>query len=399
MNYFVNEPIKSFTSTLKNIIDTYGGDGYKEVTNCISIFLDKIDNSNKFENLDYDERLYRFYLDKKQIKYPNNFTVFKNVYYGPKFSKILKKNSKKLVETFMDIHQLKGKKIKKSLHDCEYLNIELLKHSLNFFGSDWINQDNKLLTELLNSKAHIPNIEDDFKEYVSQEELKKIFSMYKQVFVYQNLDSYTFADHIRMYVGLKKYGETELRWMSTPERGRDFFNKEHIDWTEKLQFYTRGIYDRVYPKYFYDIIEKQIFNFKPTILNNTSTYNEESLIQHNCVKTYLGRPSSFVVSLRNLEDGDRATLEYKIYKTESIHVERVQSLGKYNSRLDESWNDVLKVLDGTVIKAFSDERFESVKIKKKCSNGVELFSDSEFSTDGYLGWKFKTIINEFGLYI
>jgi hypothetical protein len=103
--------------------------------------------------------------------------------------------------------------------------------------------------------------------------------------------------------------------------------------------------------------------------------------------------------LRNLEDGDRATLEYKIYKTESIHVERVQSLGKYNSRLDESWNDVLKVLDGTVIKAFSDERFESVKIKKKCSNGVELFSDSEFSTDGYLGWKFKTIINEFGLYI
>lgn len=400
VNYFVNEPLQSFSASLKKVIDRYGGDGYSEVTKMISIFLDKIDKSKKFEYLGYDERLYKFYLDKKQIKYPNNFSVFKSVYYGPKFAKILKKNDKKLVETFMEIQELTGKKIKKSLHECEHLNVLLLKQAVRAFGTDWINQDKKLATQLLNSKVQVSQLQDDISAFASQEEMKKIFQMYKQVYIFQNLDSFTFADHLRMYVALKKYGEIDLRWMSTPDKGREFFHQEHIDWTEKIQFYTKGIYERVYPSYFYEMIEKQIFNYQPVILNSTSNYNEESFIQHNCVKTYIGRVSSFIVSLRNINDESRATIEYRVKKIgESILVNRVQTLGKYNTELDETWEDTLKVLDSVVSKTFSDSRFETVKLKKKCANGTELFSDSEFDDEGILGWTFNTIINEFGFYI
>lgn len=402
MNYFVNQPLKTLVANLKNIIDRYGGEGYKESVKLISTFMDKIDNSKKFDNLDYDERLYRYYLDKKQIKYPNNFPIFKEVYYGPKFSKILKKNQRKLVETFMYIHDLNGKKIKKSLHECENLNVQLLKQAIRHFGSDWINQEERLVTQLLNSKVNVSDFQDDIREYATQEEMKKIFLMYKQVYVYQNLDWYTFSDHLRMYVKLKKYGETDLRWMASPEKGRDFFNQEHIDWTEKLQYYTSGIYERIYPFYFYDIIEKQIFDFQPVILDKTSSYNEESLIQHNCVKTYIGYVSSFIISLREVSDGNRISIEYRVHKLKNsgiIYADRVQTLGKYNSTIDSSWDDALKILDERVNKVFSDSRFETVKLKKKCANGVELFSDSEFSDDGYLGWTFKTMNYDFGYYI
>lgn len=398
MNYFLTEPLKSFSSRIKNLIDNRGFDGFQEATKCISTFLNAIDHSNKFESLDYDERLYKFYLDKKQIKYPNNFKIYKNVYFGPKFGKILKKNNKKLVETFMEINELYGKKIKKCLHNCSNLNITLLKQSLRIFGKDWILQDEKLVSDLLNSKTENTYFEDDINDYVTSEELKRIFSMYKQVYIHENLDSYTFSDHVRMYVLLKKYGETDLRWISSDIKGRDFFNQEHIDWSEKVQYYTRGLYERIYPNYFYETIETPFSDFHPKILTNTSTYNEESLTQHNCVKTYLGRPSSFIVSLRK-ESGERATLEYKIYKSDKVCIDRVQSLGKYNTKLDESWDEGLKILDDVVNKVYSDKRFETVKLKKVCANGVELFSDSEFSEDGQIRWTFKSIINEFGLYI
>jgi len=398
MNYFLTEPLKSFSTRIKNFIDSRGSDGYQEATKCISVFLNALDNSNEFQNLDYDERLYKFYLDKKEIKYPNNFQVYKNFYWGPKFGKLLKKNQKKLVETFMDINEIHGKKIKKALHNCTNLNIQLLKQSLNLFGIDWILQDENLVSDLLNSKSPNTNSQDELKKYVTQEELKRIFSMYKQVYIHENLDSYTFADHIRMYVSLRKYGETDLRWMSSDDKGRDFFHQEHIDWSEKIDYYTRGLYERVYPNYFYDMIENPFMGFKPTILNNSSTYNEESSIQHNCVKTYLGRPSSFIISLRK-DSGERATLEYKVTKSDKVFVERVQSLGRYNGKLDESWNEALKILDEVVVKVFSNDRFETVKLKKVCANGVELFSDSEFSSDGYIHWTFKSIINDFGFYI
>jgi hypothetical protein len=133
----------------------------------------------------------------------------------------------------------------------------------------------------------------------------------------------------------------------------------------------------------------------PIILDKTKDYNDESNLQNNCVKTYIGRSSSIIISLRmnDKNSSERATIEYSLSKTKSneIKVDRVQFLGKYNSRLTEDWTPVLLKLDERVLSCVSDKRFETVKIKKKCFNGVELFSDSNWNDEGRLRWTYKNI--------
>jgi hypothetical protein len=69
---------------------------------------------------------------------------------------------------------------------------------------------------------------------------------------------------------------------------------------------------------------------------------------------------------------------------------RVQSLGKFNGKLGEEWNDVLFKLDKVILSSIKDKRFETVKIIKECKNGVTLKSDSYWEGDN-LKWTYKNI--------
>ena len=58
-----------------------------------------------------------------------------------------------------------------------------------------------------------------------------------------------------------------------------------------------------------------------------------------------------IISLRK-EDGERASIEYRpsigkfaLNDTQPIHFNRVQTLGKFNQSLDESWDDAIFQLD------------------------------------------------------
>ena len=129
----------------------------------------------------------------------------------------------------------------------------------------------------------------------------------------------------------------------------------------------------------------------PLLLMDSKSYNEESLYQSNCVKTYIGKPGSFIISLRKGLYGDRATIEYKLVKDRNqINPLRVQSLGKFNGKLDEEWNEVLFKLDDIVLSCVEDKRFETVKIIKECKNGVTLESDTHWEEDN-LRWTYKNI--------
>jgi hypothetical protein len=176
------------------------------------------------------------------------------------------------------------------------------------------------------------------------------------------------------------------------ENNKDEFRQEHLDWTDKIQFYKQGVYKREYPQYFIDKIQNNIGEYIPVLLTNSSEYNEESSTQSNCVKTYIGRPSSFIISLRKGRYGDRATIEYSLTKVEDkVKIKRIQSLGRFNNRLGEEWNDVLFKLDEVVLSSVKDKRFETVKIIKECKNGVILNSDSYFDHGGKLRWTYKNI--------
>lgn len=393
-NFFSHDPISSMKSMIKNVINSYIPDKNESsnvAMEAISKFMFEIDNRDDFEKLDFNQRLFRFYLNKRQIKYPNNFQVFAQHLVGPEIRKVLKKNGNRLVDAFMVKEKLSGKKLKKSLHNCRGLNLALYKNARDMFGDDWLNQDEEVITNLLDSIHHpIGNIPVEFKSLISNDELRRVYSTFKRAHIDGTLDTWTFRDHVRMYTELRLYGENDIRWMS--ENNREEFRQEHLDWTDKVQFYKQGNYGRIYPQYFVDMLQNKIGDYIPILLTNSREYNEESSAQSNCVKTYIGKPASFIISLRNGVYGDRATIEYNLTKVgDEVKVKRVQSLGRHNNKLGEEWNDVLFKLDEVVLSSVKDKRFETLQITKECKNGVILNSDSYFDHGGKLRWTYKNI--------
>jgi hypothetical protein len=395
-NCFINDPLNGLKSQMKNLFTHYTDNAYDEVTQAVSEFMFAIDERTNFEQLNYSDRLLRFYLNKRGIKYPNNFNIYTEALFGPEIKKLIKKKNGRLVDAVMAKHGLHGKKIKKALHECTNLNISLYITARKLFGDDWLNQDGNVILDLLNSIIGSFAVPELFLELVTTDELKRVYSLFKETYVHQNLDTYTFVDHIRMYTELKMFGEHDLKWYSF-ENKYDF-NREHLDWTDKLQHYRKGIYTRIYPEYMYEMIAQPIYDdFHPVLLDTSDGYNEESNHQSNCVKGYIGKPSCLIISVRTGESlNERATIEYRLTKKDDvIYADRVQSLGKFNQKLEEDWTTVLLKLDQVVLSCVRDKRFETVKLIKKCNNGMTLNSDTHWNDSGLLRWTFTNIENNY----
>ena len=353
-----------------------------------SIFTSQFSKTNDLENLSFDDRLFKFYLDKRNVKIPNNFYIFKTSWVGKEIKKILKKNDNRMIDTIMEYYKFSGKKIKSALHICENFNFHLYLQAKELFGDDWLNQDNQLILACLNSNQNVYDVPKDFLRQISKEELKRFFKLFKSMVVNNTINSQTLYDHIKFYCQLKRLGEIDLKWLSNND---DLFLKEHLEWTQKLDHYRNGTYERIYPEYSYDIIEQPIIDgsdvYYPKLLNDSVNYNEESIKQSNCVKTYITRPASIIVSLRkqNIESNERATIEYRVNKYfDDIKINRGQSLGRFNNRLSEEWNEVLFKLDKIMLSYIQDERFETVQIKKKCDNGVLIETETQWDELGNL---------------
>ena len=82
---------------------------------------------------------------------------------------------------------------------------------------------------------------------------------------------------------------------------------------------------------------------------------------------------------------------------ESIHIDRVQSLGRFNKGLPENWNEILLKLDERMLYYIHEFEFDTVKIKKILKSGLELESSSYWNTTGRLVWDTKEI-NDYNLW-
>jgi hypothetical protein len=392
-NYFLNEPVSNIGYVIRDKIWSYSHNSIQVAVDASSKFIDEIDGRGSINFFSLDKRLFKFYLDKKGIKYPNNFFLYSSKLVGPTFRKILKKNDNRLVDAFMIHNGLSGKKLKKCLHSCKELNLDLYLISRKLFGDDWINQDDDFILQTLNSDFKIKDrdIPAEFVNVIGKDELRRVFNLFKKVYFEEMLDTYTFIDHIEIYTQLKMYGETDLRWMSNEV---DVFRNEHLDWSDKLTFYKNGHYERIYPVYSYEYLEDPLEEYYPVLLDDSTSYNQESSIQSNCVKTYIGKPSNIILSLRkgSRYSEERATIEYQLYREDDkVKCRRVQSLGKYNGKLSDEWIHWLLKLDLKMLYYVNDDRFKSVRITKKCYNGTFFESDSYWDENGFLKWDNKII--------
>jgi len=400
-NYFIGEPLNNLSLSIRNCIRRVDSNLDVDCTQeALEVFIQTIDPIDNFGVLTNNQRLFKFYLNKRGVKFPNNFHIYTNEWFGPEIKKILKKTDNRMVDAVMVRNELSGKQIKKALHNCEGLNIPMLTLARNMFNDDWVNQDYELILGCLNSNINYYPLPVDFKEFVTNEELKRVFKLFRHVVIHGTLDAHTFYDHMRFYCDLKLY-EPNIKWMSSDDDKSDF-RGEHLDWVDKIQSYREGTYYRKYPDYSYRVISEPIEHggevYYPVLLDNSKSYNQESAIQSNCVKTYIGKCGSMIVSLRQggVDSDVRATVEYKLSQalvSKTIYVDRVQSLGRFNKKLTEEWDDVLFKLDGRMLYYVKDEKFDTVKIKKVHKSGLELESTSYWRDDGRLVWDKDKIEN------
>ena len=375
---FNNDPInhmrRHLRDSLNTIVDKDKVDIPTIINQVISTFVNAIPGTELYADLLPEQRIYKRYLDAQGTKMPNNWFELMTTYPQPK-KKDLVKCGYKYIDALMKVHNLKGDKIKRVLHNVKsFENPNTFNNACDIFGEKFIlNQSDEFIQLLLEQNQ--PMIHETGKGLLTKKEFYNFFEIYK---LYQKklINSNVIEDHFRFYRLLDQM--EPVKWLS---RTHDEFVQEHYDWSEKYNHYTNGDFTRIYNQEFVDKVNEVILTkdgpYYPEVLTTSKRYNNESSFQSNCVKTYIRRVDSLLISMRRGqgETEERASIEYRI-TLPSLHntfdLERVQTLGKRNDRLDESWDDALIKLDNKIYQY--EDLFDTLQKKGEYKN-KDLFSD------------------------
>ncbi len=384
---FSDSPIQKFIGFFNTL--TYGLAEYNlftkdDIFNLFNLFLQNIPGLENYMNINSQDRLYKFILDKRGVKLPNNWLSFKDSPIQPK--KVdYKKNDFKYIDALMNIHNLSGDKIRRVLHQVNSFNINTWNSVASLFGLDYLKTKNDNFIKEIFETSYFQHSEYFLPELFTKKELDNSFEIFKQSLL-GDIDPFTFFDHIRFYVKLKGYGE-KIKWSS---RTYTEFNEEHLIWSDLYSSYTKGKLKRIYGQSFIDLFDTKIVlddKYFPVILLTSTDYNNESAVQSNCVRTYVDRAASVIISLRkgsNTSDV-RASIEYLINTddNEKIKLKRIQTLGKYNYHLDTTWNEPIKMLDKMISNYLKIKVFDLPKLEKETKKGISIFNSEFVTTNEY----------------
>jgi hypothetical protein len=374
-NAFFKTPISTFFTKFKNIINGRGVNAGTLVSEYSKEFCKCLNIECTTEKI--DDVIFQRNMIKKGFKLPNNYSTFTNFY--PIFSK---KESKKFKGKFIDVvmnrEGLSGGRFKKILHT---VNDFTKSYSAwrDVFGTDFLNLlPDDYIKKLFEHKEVYYDTNISFKDFKLLKS-KKFIEIVKLVLDNQ-LNYASLIDHINFYNKLNRYEPTE--WEACDLIS---FREEHMKYTERIEYYSNGVYKRYYDQKFVDHIQEKILidgiEYNPIVLFDSKTYAEESNHQSNCVRTYIKKPQSFIISLR--KGLDRLTLEYNISRTFNGKVKmlRVQSRSRFNQGVNESWDPALEILDNRIEKYLSKVGFVPPKITVSFKNGKTLSAIMDFKND------------------
>lgn len=315
-------------------------------------------NNNREIEGPLPDSFYKLFLDKQGIKYPNNFMAFSELYYPTIVKKDYLKNDYNFIDALMSKYGFKGKKLKRILHKVSSFDTNVYLWSLQFFGEKFINsQDDYIIKMMFENCIGLNQSPIE----LTTSEKNNAFNIFYHVLT-GTINVNTFQDHIRFYRYLSQF--EKIRWNSNTH---DEFNDEHYEFSEKYNEYTIGNFTRNYNEVFIKKVEEVILDkdhcYKPQVLLKSVEYNEESSHQSNCVRTYIKRPDSLIISLRR-DNRDRATIEYRITSPngKDFDLNRVQTLGRFNNRLDDTWNRSISLLDDRVYSLVDKDLFDTITI-------------------------------------
>ena len=166
------------------------------------------------------------------------------------------------------------------------------------------------------------------------------------------------------------------------------FDNEHYELSELLASYKKGKVTRFYGKNVTHIIEEIIpgimgVDYYPKVLLTSKDYNDESQRQHNCVRSYIEKPTSLIISLRvgGEDSKERATLEYRFL--ESGDLNRVQSLGNRNTNLSVTYDTSLEIIDNRISKLYREKKLKIPTLTKEYKGGKVIRRKSILSEYNY----------------
>jgi len=325
-----------------------------------------------FKEISIRDIFYKLYLLDNGIKIPNTFRLFQEYF----FSKKELKQSKNLVTAFMNKEGLYGSKVRAYLNKYEDIPFIYLSLIFKVLGVDYFNMVN--VENLRNSGTiYIPgSLANNMNEVLSKRDRYKIL-----VGINEGISFSTLLEHFSFREKLKKYNHKfNIKFFD-----RKSFADEHYEISQVLGSYKNGIIKRNYGHQIENMVEQSIVSmmgieFFPVLLKTTEDYNSESIVQSNCVRTYVEKPNCLIISLRNgnKNSEDRATLEYQYRRNEII---RIQSRSKYNNDVPPSWEQTLEILDYRISKLYKDGKLTLPSLTKEYPNGVVINRYSVFEKE------------------
>jgi len=327
-------------------------------------FFNKITEKTQVE-LDYDSRLhyefYRLFLTSNGVKYHDMVDDYIE-WSLPK--KILKKHNN-YVDAFMEHYKFKGKKIKKYMNQISKIDWFNLSWAYRTLGIDYFNKINEeFFKHNSNSSYYLTNNLFNNPDKLTKIEKGKVLEA-----INLKVSLSTIIDHLQTVKKLKEKYNYEFKMKFTDLSS---FNSEHYEISELYTSYSKGIIVRAYGDFAEEQISESIMGFNidyfPIVLKTTGEFNEESQHQQNCVRTYSEKPNCIIISLRagSPNSNERATVEYRFRRNEMV---RVQSLGKFNRKLESSWDLPLEILDKRLKLLWSKKTLILPRMKKETMNG------------------------------
>lgn len=364
-----------------------------EITEGINVFLSKIGAEKVLNYIGLPMSLFGCLLDKQGVKKPDNWRGYYDVYPKPT-KKDYKKYGFKMVDAYMKLNNVSSEKIKKVLHKVQNPCFKSIKMLMDIFGRDFILQrPEEELCIVFNTKSDESPFEpvNNYFENFGKRDMSNCYQIYLLSKTDHNLYAHTFYDHVRFFDIISK--NEPVKWMSKTLKE---FNAEHTIWSDKVDFYTTGRYSRQYSNEFVEQVSKPIITsdritFNPLVLQSSEEYVNESVHQSNCVRTYQNRPSSLIISLRK-EDGERASIEYRpsigMNENQPVIFKRVQTLGRFNGQLDDTWDDAISILDNR-LKRISNEVWGN-PVAEFVTGGGRKEYNFIFDKNGQLNWEHLT---------
>lgn len=327
------------------------GEMYDSIVKCLNSVVDK-----PFYTLDF--WLHQIFIEKKCIKTPNvNAEGFLTKFYPTE--KYLKKNNRKLVQSVLDLLDMKDNFTIKLLHKYPFINIRLLKtlHSL-LGGSKYLSNIDDRIFERMESKGSwedsnvnkftVKNFIKELDELPELLEIEKsnlvkvmnncksplrglLKTDYDQSTYLHSPNHTTLYDHFNMLKQIRVYNPN--LYMSTTTSKT--MHEEHVEFAEMISKINKGyIVSYKFNELMVKDMESPLNTYYPYILKNEEEYNEEGSFMKHCVSSYYDKEKSIVISLR--KGDERWTCEFDVADGMLI-----QAKGRFNVEPPKEVFDVI----------------------------------------------------------